>query len=268
MKCTIFLLPLVASLVAARAPANSTNTPDALLKNGAALSVNIKAPQQDVSFPPLSAVTIQGMASLEQGNPSVAYIYIIDSSGSTYIKDYSCDSVLDCIQEFFLHLHQQTLKDGSAKLVGVIDFDDYANVTAQLQDPNNTEIEEAIRAGEPSGLTNCTGAIDVAAAMATEAFNHVDTVIVFFLGDGGCDVDTGRLQESIDTLAATNATVHSVAVGGGIDCDDGNDLQSIAKNGGRCTSVPEPYTLANFTRKSARNEPDQSGDASGRRKLF
>lgn len=74
-----------------------------------------------------------------------------------------------------------------------------------------------------------------------------------------------NLQEAADILADTGAIVHTIAVGDSVECDtfetgDYNDyyyydsnnetytsgLGSIPRNGGRCTSVPEPHTLTHI----------------------
>ena len=128
-------------------------------------------------------------------------------------------------------------------------FDDIAIVSATLQDPTETTIEDAIYSGISSGVTNCADALLKAGMLAMHPSNTAGTTIVVFAGDGLCTDDLGNnitsaeVRMAADLLGATGAIVHSVAVGDLVDCDQGNHLIDIPQNGGTCTSVPDPHTL-------------------------
>lgn len=245
---------------------------DALLVNGAELTVDLLTPSPNAVYAQDAALTIQGAAHLGQGTATVAYIYVIDSSGSTGFEDAPCASILDCTQQFFQALHRQALDDGSAKLVGVIDFDSSATVTAELQDPyNTTAIDEAIEFTYPSGGTSCSAALETATHMAEEAMEQptIDTVMVFFGGDGGCTADDGftpadsaTVRTAAEALGTTDAIVHTIAIGDAVNCNatffrpelgiggefvENHLFTTIPQNGGSCISVTEPIELMDFT---------------------
>lgn len=218
------------------------------LSNGAVLSVNITSPQSNASFPLSQNVTLQGIASVGQGVPDVAYIYIIDTSSSTADEDGDCGTTLDCVQAFFLELHKEAISDGSAELAGVINFDDYAYVDAELQDPGSPTIQDAINAEISVGGTNCIAALEEAAKLVADPSNTAGTTIVVLAGDGLCNEDP---TDAAIALGATGAIVHTVAVGAEVSCKlvhntTENSLGLIPQNGGACTSVPNPKTLPNI----------------------
>ena len=89
-------------------------------------------------------VLIEGTAHVGLGTPNVAYIYIIDLSASTADIDGPCGTVLQCVQDFFSFFHKETIQHGSAELVGVIDYDSHATVTAELQHPSKHDAIEGV----------------------------------------------------------------------------------------------------------------------------
>ena len=62
-------------------------------------------------------------------------------------------------------------------------------------------------------------------------------------GDESATVVSEDVSAAADLLGDTGAIVHSIAVGDNVDCDAGNDLITIPRNGGSCFSIPEPKAL-------------------------
>lgn len=227
------------------------------LSNGAVIGVDIESPaiKSEVVLGENETaleVSIKGQAHVGKGTADVGYIYIIDSSGSTGDQDGACGTTLDCVQAFFESLHEEVIADGSAEVVAVIDFDDYATVTADFQDPLNDDIEYAILRSSSGGGTACTLALEKAALLVLDPKNTAGTTVVVFAGDGWCNdgeeygqhsSQGDNVTSSADILGATGAIVHSIAVGDNVDCDEGNDLHNIPRNGGKCFSIPEPDAL-------------------------
>lgn len=251
-----YCLPALLSLstaTAARDRALHENATD--LSNGAVLGL-------DISFPGFKStvylgdnettanVNVKGEAHVGKGAPDVAYIYIIDSSGSTDEYDGDCGSTLQCVQAFFEELHNETRTNGSAELVAVVDFDDEARVVADFQDPSSPQILDSIHYTYSGGGTACSHALE-AATLLVHKQKQAGTTVVIFAGDGQCNGgDEGgvtlvseEVTEAADLLGDSGAIVHSIAVGDNIDCDVGNDLVSIPRNGGHCFSIPEPKAL-------------------------
>jgi len=233
------------------------------LKNGATLLVDLKAPNHNesnsfqINFP----IKVNGKASIGIEDPDVSYIYILDTSGSTDDDDGPCGTVLQCMQEFFVKLHAQALSGGAAELAAVINFDDSAVVDVSLQDPNSG-INNAFRSGVSSGGTNCTSALLAAAALVTSDSNTASHTHVIFAGDGECNdgyenktLWDAATQEAADTLGATGAIVHTVAVGVAVDCSptnadgDKNHLPAVARNGGDCVSARDTNDLPELVDK-------------------
>ena len=234
------------------------------LSNGAEVTINITSPYMFQNFTNIVNTTMafNGTASVGKGIADVAYIYIIDESGSMADPDAPCDSKLECVQEFFHDFTNQAITDGSAELIAVMTFSDSANVRTGFLKPTDPAIGLAIDAAgtEYMGGTNCVDPLLKAAELVQEATNTAGTTIVVFAGDGECNVNEA-LPDAIDTLAATGAIVHTVAIGDAVECDEENaatdttagyadyyenDLGDIPSNGGTCTSVPDPHTLTNY----------------------
>ena len=239
------------------ASASATFSTD--LSNGAALQIELTSP-----FPAakhtlgatetVADIPVRGGAHVGKGAPDVSYIYIIDSSSSTSDYDGTCGTTLECEQKFFQALHQEVIKDGSAKLTAVIDFDDVARMAAEFQDPANQEVIEAISFGISDGGTACINALELAALAVLDKKNTAGTTVVIFAGDGMCNIDDyapydqqasqgENVTVSADILAATGAIVHSIAVGDSVDCSQYNDLARIPRNGGECFSIQDPNDL-------------------------
>lgn len=227
------------------------------LSNGAVLGVDIESPaiksavvlgENETAL----EVSIKGQAHVGKGIADVGYIYIIDSSGSTLDEDGACGTTLECVQAFFEALNKEVIADGSAEVVAVIDFDDYATVTADFQDPQSNDIGYAIHRSSSDGGTACTLALEKASLLVLDPKNTAGTTVVVFAGDGLCNYGEeygehasqgDNVTGSADILGATGAIVHSIAVGDNVDCVEGNDLNSIPRNGGKCFSIPEPDAL-------------------------
>ena len=195
-------------------------------------------------------LVIEGTASIGQGHPDVAYIYVIDTSGSTGSDDGECGTVLDCVQDFFKEFHNATIQDGGAHYTAVINFNDFSDLQSSgFVDPNELElVQDSIDLGYSSGGTDCYAALQEATRLAELAANMTETTVVVFAGDGECNEASFTVQNYADELGATGAIVHSVAVGDSVECGisqgfASNDLSLIPQNGGRCTSVPDPHTL-------------------------
>lgn len=244
----LLLLPVVGASSVSTRELHQNST---VLSNGAELSVDIITPKNgtrtDVND---KGVIVQGTVHVGKAVPDVTYIYIIDSSGSTEEADGNCGSILQCTQAFFEKLHNEIKSDGSAKLIAVIDFDSYAYVTADLQEPSSSgEIQDAINAGFSDGGTACSAALREAARLVLDPRNTALATVVIFAGDGLCDGSMSTswdqaLPEAAGELEATGAIVHSIAVGDNVDCDpDQGSLAHIPSNGGACISIPDPSTL-------------------------
>lgn len=260
-SAVLSVLLLVADSLPAAGASRKLHENSTVMSNGAELTVGITSPAPDsnIQIPGAQNATdvkVVGTATVGQGVPDVAYIYVIDSSGSTDEDDGACGTTLDCIQAFFEALNEQVITDGSAEVVAVIDFDSYAQTTAGFQNPRNPEIIEAINNGTSNGGTFCSHALETAALVALDEGNTATTTVVIFAGDGRCFGDEDEwdnlesqgenVTESANILARTGAIVHSVAVGDNIDCDPSNELNNIPSNGGHCFSIPDPNSLPNI----------------------
>jgi len=260
MKFTLFFLfafafahpSAAAEGATADAKTNGTSS-SVVLSNGAVLSADISHPETGDTYiaenNSYTEVSLLGSASVELGVPDVAYIYVIDTSGSTAGVDGDCGTILECMQKFVFALHQEAISDGSASLAAVINFDYNVTVSADLQNiSNSTGIEDAIFAGKASGENFCEDALNEAAKLVKDPRNTARTSVVIFVGDGycstcgkGCPIDDDYL------LRDTDAIVYSVAVGPNVECVE--SLNDIPLRGGRCESVPDPDTLIDIVDK-------------------
>lgn len=224
------------------------------LSNGAHLGVEILSPVLDwnVTLGPKEAstsVTFKGTANVGKGTPDVAYIYVIDSSGSTTAYDGACGSTLECVQDFFLELTDQTVRTKSAKSIAVIDFDDHGWVRADWSDPSSVDIANGIQLLSSDGGTACSHALEMTTLMVHQQ-KVAGTTVVIFAGDGECNggdnsaiTVSENVTDAADLLGDTGAIVHSLAIGDMVNCSIYNDLNEIPRNGGMCFSIPAPSDL-------------------------
>lgn len=215
------------------------------LKNGEALTVNIVDPELNAApYEVNTTVPVKGSASVGLEPPDVAFIYVIDSSGSTAYPDsfdHNCTTVLECIQVFFEELHDELTLRGAAELAAVIDFDDDATVALNWTDSNDG-INAAFTAKVPVGDTNCEAALQEALALFNSPNNTASHTHVILATDGQCnevynatDVHNAT-QAAADDLRDAGVIVHTVSVGSFVDCKTG-ELATIPRNGGTCRSV-------------------------------
>lgn len=191
------------------------------LKNGEALTVDIKLPESDSVYGVNTPVQVEGRAGVGLQEPDVAFIYVIDSSGSTSDFDEydgSCTSVLTCIQEFFAELHETV----DPTLAAVINFDDDATVALNWTDSNDG-IGAAFKNETSDGGTNCVAALNLALELLNSKENTANHTHVILATDGQCN-EVGNSTVSFDevdeetraaaeALRDADAIVHTVAVG-------------------------------------------------------
>ena len=254
-----FALPSMATEVVtadATLPATLHNGSSVVLSNGATLRAEIVSPQTHGAYIAennRTEVSLVGTASVELGVPDVAYIYVIDNSGSTTHEDGDCGTVLDCMQEFIYALHQEAISDGSASLAAVINFNDTVTVSADLQpiSSNNTAIQDAIFAGFGHDENVCQAALNEAARLVDDPRNTARSTVVIFVGDGqcgtcdvGCAID-GRL------FAPRHERDCAFGCRGGIGQLRRDDERRVfpttcgtfPSTVAMCTSVPDPDSL-------------------------
>jgi len=222
------------------------------LKNGEAFTVDIERPESDNAYEANTPVQVKGQAGIGLQDPDVAFIYLIDSSGSTSDSDdYDgiCKTVLTCIQAFFAELHETV----DPTLAAVINFDDDARIDLNWTDSNDG-IEAAFKNETSNGGTNCEAALTKALELLNDEANTANHTHVILATDGYCNEGSNSTvdweeatQAAAEALRVAGAIVHTVAVGGGTFCDNDpnsyNHLDTIPQNGGSCRSVDDPTDL-------------------------
>merc|ERR1712232_1170592 len=253
---------------------NENFSPKAVdLKNGAVVVLDISSPADNKTnlFLEGNATThsalLEANARVIMGAPDVHYIYVVDSSYSTYYYDGDCGKTLDCEQKFFYRLHREIENDKSARIISMIDFDSDANVLFENLEPSNADIGISILAGKaaPDGATCCDCALRKAEELTKKYAQSVNKTVVFFAGDGHCNSDD--LEDVIQPLENAGVVVHTVAVGDEINCMASSDqdpnafgtvkvpLSDLTVNGGECFDLADPNNvtdglLKNMTRAS------------------
>ena len=224
------------------------------LKNGEAFTVDIERPESNSVYDVNTPVQVKGQAGIGLQEPDVAFIYLIDSSGSTADPDDfdgNCTTVLTCIQAFFTELHEAV----DPTLAAVINFDDNAKVDLNWTDSNDG-IEDAFKNETSDGGTNCEAALTLALELLNDEENTANHTHVILATDGLCNeggnttVDWKEAtQAAAEALSIAGAIVHTVAVGNSTLCDNDpgsspvNHLATIPQNGGSCRSVDNPTDL-------------------------
>jgi len=264
----VTITSIVLLATTAFAGSNSTTLP-----RGADLTVSIDSPLTGWEFliPTGDAgrdVTIDGTASIGQGEPDATFVYVLDGSGSTALgSGTGCSPILGCEKVFFTGLNAAVIANGSADEAGLVVFGEGAVIADMtpgggddpLTDPNagpgdvNTVINSADSNGgvgqftaKSSGGngTNFSAAVAAATTVVGASSNSVN--IVVFVSDGGSNMGGGTFAANLAALAGTGAVVYTVAIGTGNTCATGSDgtLQQIADaTGGTCSEIVDPGDL-------------------------
>ncbi|CAB9513616.1 Cna protein B-type domain [Seminavis robusta] len=268
----ISFVPLLVLSIGATA-ARKLHENKAVLSNGAEFLIDIQSPDLDSTIDlaadeNTASLSVTGKAQVGPADARVAYLFIVDSSGTNNNESVAeCGTISDCTTEFFRSLHGEVTADGSAEAIGVINFNSSAISVTEFQDPDNVAIEEALHGGpldHAGGEASCMTALETAASMIYDSSPWAaETIVVVFAGDGVCHgtgssnttllpllpdqgADTNTQEKSVavsaGVLGRTYAMVHSVALGGSRDCDGDNSFAETPRNGGSCHSLSDPTT--------------------------
>ena len=245
VKCALVCAVMLAVLpLTSEAGDNSTTLP-----NGASLEISIDDPVTCTEFIVPSGQTsidvgLNGAAAVGLGEPDATFVYVIDTSGSTSTgSGTGCSPILNCEKNFFINLNNAVVSDGSSDQVGIVRYGSSASIPLSLTHPTSGSVNATISGLSASGGTNCTDALIRARQLVLSSSNGTNTVV--FASDGYCNTG-GDLTSARNALAATGATVYSIAIGSGSDCDTNGGtgtLREIAANGGACYERADPGNL-------------------------
>jgi hypothetical protein len=264
----VTITSIVLLATTAFAGSNSTTLP-----RGAELTVSIDSPLTGSEFliPSGDAgrdVTIDGTASIGQGEPDATFVYVIDGSGSTASgSGTGCSPILNCEKAFFTGLNTAVITNGSADEAGVVVFGEGAVIADMtpgggddpLTSPNAGpgNVDTVINSADSNGgvgqftakssggnATNFSAALAAATTVVGASTNGVN--IVVFVSDGASNTGGGTFAANLAALAGTGAVAYTVAIGTGNVCTAGSDgtlAQIAAATGGTCYEIEDPGNL-------------------------
>ncbi len=251
-------------------------TDSTTLENGAELSVTLDTPadEQEYRVPAAGGpgatidVPIDGAASIGEGDPNVAIVFVVDVSGST---DDPCGgetglTILGCEKQAV----QNVLDDPNIQSVLEVGVAVYGESGAAadmelgtgdqlVTDPNasiyaDTVVASIVRGGVNSyavrsvgyGSTNFTAGLNAAASILTAS--TADIKFMVYVSDGEANTGASGFAAAVAAVNDTGATAFTYAIGSGSSCTGDGDgtLQGIADGVGDspdCEFIENPADL-------------------------